>query len=488
MNHRIIFGLILLLGVFLRLISIDSHGIWYDEKKSIGHALGLVHSMEDSSFSIPEEGISPEFFWNQKTTANIAASTIETSAGNSIPYNILLSKWITHIGVSDFSVRALSVVFSILFMLVFYKMVCELSDDRTLALLAMFLVGIGHLNIQYAQEVRAYMLTELILGLNMICYIRYYRKTGQSAYLWLVLYVLSAMLAFTLHYMALIVFAGQAVYVVLGKEAKREKVLGLSISACFFIVFVYLFMEQTNSMSGAGENLSKWSRYAEMEGSRLGFGFGNLISFATDLLSHLSGIGFSYTELRVRQILPLLAIPAYLAWMGSKLDSNSSILRFSLSILIGHMLLSTFLSYRMGHLISFDQKYGIYSQPFITLTIAAGMLHLWRSATDWRKWVPGTIMTGIMIASSVPVWTDTIESAGNPFTRGPNPYSQSAERLSELDPGLVTLPSKNQVFYLSYYLKDSEHLLKTDSTNSDIRFYSGNDEILIFQNILKHEY
>ncbi len=157
-----VFSVILLLALVLRLINLDAHGVWYDEKKTIGYSLGVVDIMEDYAFQIGPEGIRPNFVWEQDSSESIAESTIRLNAVNSILFNIILHYSIDLFAPSDIAVLMLSVLFSILFIALFYRFIQLLTSDMKGILLSTFLVAIGHQNIKYAQEVRAYIMADTL--------------------------------------------------------------------------------------------------------------------------------------------------------------------------------------------------------------------------------------------------------------------------------------------------------------------------------------
>ena len=170
-NSILIYFSILALAFGLRIFGLDDHGIWHDEKVSISHAIGATY-VEDSLIAANITSGDLQQFWRYSHDFFKKVEIItKASGGNALFYDLTLYAWIELFGLSDFSVRFLSVLFSLLSIIMIYKLAELMTNNKNIAFLAAFLLSISHLSIEYSHEARTYaMATFLVLSSTILFY------------------------------------------------------------------------------------------------------------------------------------------------------------------------------------------------------------------------------------------------------------------------------------------------------------------------------
>ena len=184
--HAIIFALILVLAFVLRLFHLADESIWLDE--------GISIAMSKLSLS----------------------EMIDKSAVDSLPplYYSLLHYWMLLFGDSEFSVRFLSLIFSLSTIVAAYQ-VTKLLIDETVALVVAFLLAISVFHIEYAQEARMYSLIALLSTLSWYFFLQW---REESKIRWIVLlFVINVLLLYT-HVLAAFFLLTQNMYWWFSKE------------------------------------------------------------------------------------------------------------------------------------------------------------------------------------------------------------------------------------------------------------------------------
>ena len=182
-QQQLLLGLILAIGVGLRLFRLDFQSLWFDEVSSV-------------------------LFAKQPTVSEVIAYI----KGDFHPpfYYLLLHFWIKYVGGSDFSVRLLSSLVSILGLVCFYR-TSSLFLRPKLQLIATLFISLALFNVWYAQEVRAYGLVMLLSILSMHYLLRF--KSTQTL-IPLGLYVLSSTALLYTHYFAIFLIITQNILVI----------------------------------------------------------------------------------------------------------------------------------------------------------------------------------------------------------------------------------------------------------------------------------
>lgn len=150
--HRLLVLLVLLGGAALRLIALDAKPLWLDEAFSLWMASHPLPNLLDWLIEIDQH---PPLYY------------------------LLLRGWISLWGDSPGALRLLSAFSSIATLPLFYTLVCQVTADRRLALLALALLAVSPFHIHYAQEARMYALLTLLVMVTMAGYVALWQGRGQ---------------------------------------------------------------------------------------------------------------------------------------------------------------------------------------------------------------------------------------------------------------------------------------------------------------------
>jgi mannosyltransferase len=171
-HPRIVLGGILLLGLILRLICIQTRGIWYDD-----------------AFSI---------FLARQT---LPAITTGTAADTMPPLSYILLHYWMELGKAIWFIRLFNVLLGLVVSWLAFLFGKELADQKTGWLFA-FLVTISPFQIFHAQEVRMYILLELgLIGSSLMIY-KIWKKPKATSLYWLG-YVFFGLIALYSHNLAI---------------------------------------------------------------------------------------------------------------------------------------------------------------------------------------------------------------------------------------------------------------------------------------------
>ncbi len=162
--------LIVLLAFGLRLHRLDFQSIWWDE----GHSIFVAEHPIAQIPTIPAMDVHPP------------------------AYFALLHGWMTLAGRSEFALRYLSVIFSVLTVALLWRFAADLSRRRAAALTAL-LAALSPLYVAYAQEVRSYALFTVIT-LTATFALWQILRAGRTSRRLLALYIVSGAASLYVHY------------------------------------------------------------------------------------------------------------------------------------------------------------------------------------------------------------------------------------------------------------------------------------------------
>jgi len=139
--------LILIIGSFLRVVDLGGRDFWSDEVASYNWAkLGLLDMTQTLVSDSPHL---PFYFY-------------------------LLRLWL-FLGKTDSFARLLSSIFGILTLIVTYKFVRELFNNRTVALISTLLLAISPLHLMFSRMVREYALLGLLATSSYYLFLKWQR-------------------------------------------------------------------------------------------------------------------------------------------------------------------------------------------------------------------------------------------------------------------------------------------------------------------------
>ncbi|MEA5461754.1 glycosyltransferase family 39 protein [Arcicella sp. LKC2W] len=238
----LILTFIVILAFSLRVYNLDKHGIFFDEKASVLISQGMAMEGNSQKNCFHTEGkntFTPKEFWAEKNLDDYYDSIRRSDIGNSPFYYVVLHNWINMFGLSDFSARFLSVLFSCATILLLFFFIKEHFNNVPLALLASFLMAIEPFFIAYSQQIRNYSLSFFLTLLATHIFLKIIKneeKGVKNNGLYLFYGILSAMCLLS-HFLTATVFMAHGLYVLLFVRKMRAWVLlplSLSIGATVF--------------------------------------------------------------------------------------------------------------------------------------------------------------------------------------------------------------------------------------------------------------
>ena len=218
--------IIVLLGFGLRVYNLDKHGIFLDEKATILISQGMAlegNSQKNCFYTPGKNTFTPREFWAPKTIQDFYDSIRRSDIGNSPFYYLILHNWIKAFGMSDFSIRFLSVLFSCSIIILLFFFIKEHFQNVKLALLACFLMAIEPFFIAISQQTRNYSMSFFLTLLATHIFLKIIKneeKDVKSLKLYWIYGILSALCLLS-HFLTAVVFMVHGLYVLLFVRKSR---------------------------------------------------------------------------------------------------------------------------------------------------------------------------------------------------------------------------------------------------------------------------
>jgi 4-amino-4-deoxy-L-arabinose transferase-like glycosyltransferase len=236
------FFLILILGFGLRTYHLGKHGVFLDERATILISQGMAmegNSQKNCFYTKGKTTFTPKEFWAPKNLEDFYDSIRRSDIGNSPFYYLLLHNWINVFGISDYSIRFMSVLFSCLTIILLFFFIKEHFNNLKLALLASFLMAIEPFFIAFSQQARNYSLSFFLTLLATHIFLKIIKNEENGLKtngLYLFYGILSALCLLS-HFLTATVFLAHGLYVLLFVRKLRPWILlpiSLSIGAFAF--------------------------------------------------------------------------------------------------------------------------------------------------------------------------------------------------------------------------------------------------------------
>jgi len=225
---------IVFLGAFLRLYKLGNNDIWFDEAICVLSAENVkgVYSLLDEK--MPYANLASEQWQPQL----VYYKTLDPQP---FFYYFLLKHTIDFLGSNAFSLRLLSVFFSILTILVTYKLGTLLSCNKN-GIYAAFLVSISPFYIWYAQEARQYSLAVFLVTLGAYFLFQALEKGDNRP--WVGFIIASVLLIYT-NYIGFLFLAADWPLLCIKKYRKSAKkmVIAHIIIVAFFLPWAHIFWQ-----------------------------------------------------------------------------------------------------------------------------------------------------------------------------------------------------------------------------------------------------
>ncbi|MFN5294038.1 MAG: glycosyltransferase family 39 protein [Flavobacteriales bacterium] len=452
-------SLFILGSLLIRLNHIESQSLTQNELMTLCRVNGIDANMTpeltlnvalDSSFTQQD-------LREYRTFNNVVSATIADS-GNAAAYNVMLFWWTGIFGDSNFSIRALSVLFGVLTVILGYYFCRQLFNERT-ANIAAALLTFHPVLVEYGQLARAYVPAAFMI---LLATYSIYQVSVAKRHTWLhiPLYVLALNLALLSHYVTLYVFLSH-VFLVAIFHSHRKALIQYGIMAVvgFGLFSVWLFNGGWQGKKPMNIERQMWQLNLPVNGE-----MPEHVSTAGDLISDTAsnyltifGVHVDDPSLMVLQVL-LFAIPVTALFFVFRKVRKSEYFRpvmfvtFPLGLYLIFILL---MALRSGHSIPFDIRYAIFVIPFACLLLAFGidrMMEYNRSARAVGYALMG-ILSAVMIASLYPALANQYDRQDINY----NTYREAASfaQRSAADNDTLVFNDRNEAILVNLYLRKS---------------------------------
>ncbi len=209
-----------LINFVSKAIYLSYYSFWLDEASSVSWSLRSAWGVVQFSLSYP----------------------------NGPFYQLLLKYWIDLFGISEFSVRSLSLLFGSLTVFPLAILAKELFNKRT-AVYAVLIYSLSNIYIYYFQEARSYTLVTFLVTFS---FLYFYRIITKGRFKDVLLYVIFNTLLLYTHLTPIIIFFVQFVASLFFIKTSKKKVLYLYVSQAISVLLVMIWV-LNNSWFGGNE-------------------------------------------------------------------------------------------------------------------------------------------------------------------------------------------------------------------------------------------
>lgn len=161
-RYLLILLAILAVAFVLRIYKLDAHGVYLDEKFTLVASQGVVQegsNQHDVFFTPGKPYFTPKEFHKPKKLADYDEAIARSDISNSPAYTGLLSLWIRVFGISDFSVRFLSVLFGMGTVWLIFLLARRYTGSERVGLISAAVAATEPFFVAYSHVARAYSMT-----------------------------------------------------------------------------------------------------------------------------------------------------------------------------------------------------------------------------------------------------------------------------------------------------------------------------------------
>lgn len=229
-TSRLIFALIIAVFAAARFWQLTAYGLFSDEVFS---AETIHHSWHEMQRAIIADIVHPPLFY------------------------YLLKAWVTA-GDSLLWMKLFPVLFSLLAIIPFVLLGCELKLRPLTINLALFLMAVNEYLVNYAQELRMYSLLLLLVTTSMWLFARLINAEGRALLVQLALFAANLLMVYT-HYYGWLIVAGELLFLIL---RRRDRLWWFGGSIVLLVVgffpWTFAVVEAAYDKGGLGPNL-RWN-------------------------------------------------------------------------------------------------------------------------------------------------------------------------------------------------------------------------------------
>lgn len=461
-DHVLVIGILILVGLAFRLYNLSAKELHFDEKASIGCAVGIpyagimqVGSSTWQTLGLSADEFTPNDFWKFDTIENVHRSTLQDNG--SILYFSMLHYWVRWFGPSTSSFRLLSVCFGILAIITLYLLAYELFASQQLAFFSSLLLCIHPLHISSSQFARSHSMTCFLTILATLFFVKLIREQGLK---YIILYAVTCALAMISHYFASYIIFGHVIYILLFHRSKPV-IFHFGISGTIAIILFSVWMTN-GGFEGLRllEKVNLQFRYLAdhwKEGDNpyyIPFSLRSLSGGIFQILLATSGnwlqhLGFRISEIAIFGIL-FWGIILYALTINKV---NRTQIYFICVMLIAYFIWAVVISYLSNFIIYFQPLYALYIVPFVCMLLGVVLTQLWHERR-W-KWFYS------LLAFQLPLWMASIFGCYSTTLKDGNYYHRLAEEIktSQNQPNAIFAhESWEQAFLVNLSLKGNNSI------------------------------
>ncbi|MFD2569110.1 glycosyltransferase family 39 protein [Spirosoma soli] len=226
-------GAILVLAFALRLYRAGTYGIFFDEKSTLLISQGVVLEGFNQKDVFSKTYFTPAEFWKPKTIADFIEADTRSDIGNSPSYYAVLWLWMELFGLSDWSLRMPSVLFSTFTVLLLYYFVKRHFNSEKLAITSAFVAAIEPFFIAHSHIARNYSMSFFLtlLATHLLLLILEKARTNKHPIGLYVAYGLVFVTSVLSHYLTVTVFLCHGLYALLYLRNKQTWITLASVAA-----------------------------------------------------------------------------------------------------------------------------------------------------------------------------------------------------------------------------------------------------------------
>jgi len=311
--------------------------------------------------------------------------------------------------------RLLSALFSLMGLVIFYKLALLIFENKSIALISSAFLSIHPIFLHYAHTVRAYALTMLLVLSFVYLFLKYFNDKKEFKK-YILLGGITGVLMLT-HYLSIqvVVFIVIWYFVFYYKELKdfiiiRNWIISVAIFFLLVGVWYYFYGSEGTEIMAAQNEIIRNSVAPEFKPTFKGLVFGVLSQTTAIFGNYLGMIGF-----KVREVIFLLIFPLIIIVFGL-FKGYKSIKKEYVYLIVGMVVFNLFfdilLAINSGHNVSFWPRYTVFSVPFACLLLGLSAVYIFQ----YIKLVNATLVLSMafliltMVVSSLPAYTGYLGS------------------------------------------------------------------------------
>lgn len=283
---RILFILILLLGVFFRLINLDRKIISNEESASVlritGHTWAETEQLYNGQVIAVEDLQKYQRFSPDKSVVNTVRGLAAEEPQHTPLYFAIARGWVQWFGNSMATYRSVAAILSLLVFPCLYWLCRELFESSLPGWVAIALVAVSPFHVMYAQDIRQYSLWAATILLSSAALLRAMRI--KSKFSWAI-YGATLLLGLYTYLFSVFIIIGHGIYAIVMERFRFSKTVKAFLIATLtaIIFFVpWLFIVASNI-----SQINSTTSWIQDEGWVIG-GTGSKLSLVAKLMRNLS--------------------------------------------------------------------------------------------------------------------------------------------------------------------------------------------------------